>query len=80
MKKDYALFITCADSSDKSVRENSLKVFAELYMYEKQDIWAKFGKDVPEKVKGLIEQRFKQVDKKVGNNLTMSTNSQKTQV
>jgi hypothetical protein len=76
-KKDFALFTACADNSDKSVRENSLKVFAEAYIHLNEDIWRLLSKDVPIKVKGLLEGRFKQVAKKAGNNLGMSTNSQK---
>lgn len=58
-KKDFALFVNCADSPDRSVRENALKVFAESYMYLGEDTWRMLGKEVPIKVKGLIEMRFK---------------------
>jgi len=64
-----------ADSSDKAVRENSLKVFAEAYTLLGEDIWRLLSKDVPVKVKGLLEARFKQVVKKAGNNLAASINS-----
>lgn len=30
-KKDFAIFLEKANSSDKNVRENSLRVFAETY-------------------------------------------------
>jgi len=65
-KKDFALFITCADSPDKGVRENSLKVFGEAYTIIGEDVWRMFPKDIPIKVKGLLESRFKQVAKRVG--------------
>jgi len=65
-KKDFALFITCADSPDKGVRENALKVFGEAYTSLGEDVWRMFPKDVPIKVKGLLEARFKQVAKKSG--------------
>ena len=77
-KKDFALFISCADASDKGVRENSLKVFAESYTIIGEDVWLLLPKDVPIKVKGLLESRFKQVAKKVGvpgNSLNLSTSS-----
>lgn len=53
-KKDYKLFIETADKTDKSVRENSLKVFGEIYTILGEKIWT-FLKDVPLKVKGLLE-------------------------
>lgn len=53
-KKDYKLFIEMADNKDKGVRENSLKVFAEIYTVLGEKIWT-FLKDVPLKVKGLLE-------------------------
>lgn len=58
-KKDFALFLTCADNSDKGVRENSLKVFGEAYTLLGEDVWRMFPKDIPIKVKGLLEARFK---------------------
>ena len=77
-KKDFALFVTMADSPDKTVRENALRVFAEAYAVLGEDIWRLLSKDVPVKVKGLLEQRFKQVAKKGPNNLAMSMNSNKS--
>jgi hypothetical protein len=55
------------------VRENSLKVFGEAYTILGEDIW-RLLKDVPLKVKGLLESRFKQIAKKSGTtgNLNMS--------
>jgi hypothetical protein len=84
-KKDFALFLTCADNSDKGVRENSLRVFGEAYTLLGEDVWRMFPKDIPIKVKGLLEARFKQVAKKAGGaglnktggNLNLSTNSAK---
>ena len=64
-KKDFKLFIDMADNKDKGVRENALKVFAEAYTILGEQIWTLL-KDVPLKVKGLLEQRFKQVAKKTG--------------
>lgn len=58
-KKDFALFLTCADNSDKGVRENSLKVLGEAYTLLGEDVWRMFPKDIPIKVKGLLEARFK---------------------
>lgn len=75
-KKDFALFLQHAESSDKGLRENSLKVFAEAYLLLQEDVWRLLPKDVPTKVKGLLEQRFIQVSKKATNTLAMSTNSQ----
>ena len=54
-KKDFALFLACADTPDKSVRENALKVFAEAYSILGEDVWRLLSKDVPIKVKGLLE-------------------------
>lgn len=54
LKKDYKLFVDMADNKDKSVRENSLKVFGEAYTVLGEKIWT-FLKDVPLKVKGLLE-------------------------
>ena len=76
-QKDFAVFVGCADNKDAAVRENALKVFAEAYQSHGEDIW-RLVKDVPLKVKGLLEQRFKQVAKKSGGNLTQSINSNKS--
>jgi hypothetical protein len=67
-----------ADNKDKGVRENALKVFAEAYAILGEQIWTLL-KDVPLKVKGLLEQRFKQVCKKTGGTggLNQSINSAK---
>lgn len=65
-KKDFAQYLICADSPDKAVRENALKVFGEAYTSLGEDVWRMFPKDVPIKVKGLLEGRFKQVAKKSG--------------
>ena len=54
LKKDYKLFVDMADNKDKSVRENSLKVFGEAYTVLGEKIWT-FLKDVPLIVKGLLE-------------------------
>ena len=54
MKKDYKLLIEMADNKDKAIRENSLKVFAEIYTLLGKKIWTHL-KDVPSKVKGLLE-------------------------
>lgn len=75
-KKDFALFLQHAESSDKGLRENSLKVFAEAYLLLQEDVWRLLPKDIPTKVKGLLEQRFIQVSKKASNALALSTNSQ----
>ena len=54
-KKDFAVFLEKANSPDKNVRENSLRVFAETYKVLKDDIWRLLGKDINSKVKGLLE-------------------------
>lgn len=54
LKKDYKLLIDMADNKDKYVRENSLKVFAEIYTVLGEKIWT-YLKDIPLKVKGLLE-------------------------
>lgn len=74
-KKDYKTFVEMADNRDKGVRENSLKVFGEAYMVLGEKIWT-FLKDIPPKVKGLLEERFKAVNKKSGG-LGASINSAK---
>jgi hypothetical protein len=48
------------------VRENTLKVFAETYTVLRDDVWRLLGKEINPKVKGLLEQRFKQVGNKLG--------------
>ena len=48
------------DSKDAAVRENALQVLSEIYKVLDEDIWRVVGQ-VPIKVKGLIEQRFKKV-------------------
>lgn len=58
-KKDFAIFLEKANSGDKNVRENTLRVFAETYKVLREDIWRLLGKDINGKVKGLLEQRFK---------------------
>jgi hypothetical protein len=67
------LFVKQADASDKDVRESALKVFGEAYTILGEDIW-RLLKDVPLKVKGLLESRFKQIAKKSGTtgNLNLS--------
>jgi cytoskeleton-associated protein 5 len=58
-KKDFALFLTCVDNSDKNVRENALKALGEAYKLLGEDVWRLFGKDIVPKVKSMIEARFK---------------------
>ena len=48
------------DSKDASVRENAMQVLSEIYKVVDEDIWRVVGQ-VPLKVKGLLEQRFKKV-------------------
>ena len=48
------------DSKDASVRENAICVLSEIYKVVDEDIWRVVGQ-VPLKVKGLLEQRFKKV-------------------
>lgn len=49
-----------ADSPDKNVRENAIKLLAEVFKVMDNDIWRVIG-DVTPKVKGLLEGRFKKV-------------------
>jgi hypothetical protein len=65
-KKDFAVFLDKANSGDKNVRENTLRVFAETYKVLGEDVWRLLGKDINVKVKGLLEQRFKQVAQATG--------------
>ena len=58
-KKDFAVFLEKANSPDKNIRENTLKVFAETYTVLRDDVWRLLGKEINPKVKGLLEQRFK---------------------
>lgn len=61
------------DSKDSAVRENAICVLAEIYKQVDEDIWRVMG-NVPLKVKGLLETRFKKT-KGLGassNNLNMS--------
>ena len=48
------------------MRESSLKVFAESYSILGEEIWRLLNKDMPAKVKSLLEARFKTIDKKEG--------------
>ena len=59
------------DSKDPSVRENSIQCLAEIYKVLDEDIWRVVGQ-VPLKVKGLMEQRFRKVKGGTANQLTMS--------
>lgn len=54
-KKDLEIFLKTAEMADKSCRENSLKVFAEIYNIVNEEIWKLLKKDIPLKVKGLLE-------------------------
>ena len=48
------------DSKDASVRENAIVVLSEIYKVVDEDIWRVMGQ-VPLKVKGLLETRFRKV-------------------
>lgn len=61
-EKDFKLVAKLADSSDKNIRENALKVMEEAYKHLEDDIWRVIG-DIPPKVQGLFEQRFKKMNK-----------------
>ena len=71
-KKDFAIFLEKANSSDKNVRENTLRVFAETYKVLREDVWRLLGKDINGKVKGLLEQRFKQTGVGMGDSTAKS--------
>lgn len=74
-KKDFELFLKTLDNADKSVREGSLKVFAESYSILGEEIWRLLNKDMPVKVKSLLEARFKTIGKKSGGGLNSSIRS-----
>ena len=59
-EKDLKLIAKLADNGDSGVREGSLQVLSEAYRVLDDDIWRVIGK-VTEKVKGLLEGRFKKV-------------------
>lgn len=59
-EKDIKLVSKMADYSDKGVRENAVKVMAEVYKYMGTNIWRVIGEVTP-KVQGLFEQRFKKM-------------------
>lgn len=59
--KDFAVFAKTTDNADKGVRESSLKVFGEAYLQIEEGVWRLIPKDIPIKVKGLLEGRFKTV-------------------
>ena len=60
------MYLKTLDNADKSVRESSLKVFGESYTILGEGIWDLLNKDMPVKVKSLLEARFKTVGKKSG--------------
>ena len=59
-EKDLKVIAKLADNGDSGVREGSLQVLSEAYRVLDDDIWRVIGK-VTEKVKGLLESRFKKV-------------------
>ena len=63
-KKDFQAFVGTLDKPDKGVREASLKVFGEAYMHLQEGVW-RLITNVPIKVKGLLEGRFKTVAKSI---------------
>jgi len=71
-EKEIKIISKLADSPDKNVRENSVKVMAEVYTFLQEDVWRVMG-DMSTKAKGLFEQRFKNEMKKKGgdDNLSM---------
>jgi hypothetical protein len=58
-KADYELILSKLNMNDKAVRENCLRVFGEVYKMHQEKIWSMFKKDMPLKVKSLLEARFK---------------------
>ena len=46
-EKELKLIAKMADSNDKSVRENSVKVLSEIYKYVENDIWRIIGNVTP---------------------------------
>ena len=46
-EKDIKLVAKLADSSDKGIRENAVKVMAEVYKHLDQDIWRIIGEVTP---------------------------------
>ena len=59
-EKDLKVLAKLADNSDSGVREGALQVLCQAYKVLDDDIWRVIGK-VTEKVKGLLEGRFKKV-------------------
>ncbi len=59
-EKELKFIAKMADSPDKNVRENAVKLLAEVYKLLDNDIWRIIG-DVTPKVQGLLEMRFKKV-------------------
>jgi hypothetical protein len=53
-EKEIKLVAKLADSNDKGIRENALKVMAEVYSHINEDIWRIIGEVTP-KVQGLLE-------------------------
>ena len=70
-EKDLKLIAKLADNGDSGVREGALQVLCEAYKVLDDDIWRVVGK-VTEKVKGLLEGRFKKVK---GLNSSLSSNN-----
>jgi hypothetical protein len=71
-EKDLQLVARMADSGDKGVREAALTFIGEIYKILDEQIWRLMG-PVNNKVKGLLEGRFKQV-KKGGDPMNRSIN------
>ena len=59
-EKDIKTIAKMADHGDKSIRENALSAIGEIYKLLGDDIWRAIGQ-VPTKVQGLLEARFKKL-------------------
>ena len=73
-EKDIQNIAKLGDSNDKGVREGSLHVLAEVHKILDEDIWRVVG-NVSIKVKGLLEARFKQLNKGGASSTNLMTGS-----
>jgi hypothetical protein len=63
--KDLKVVAKTADASDKGAREAAVKTLGSVYRYLGMDIYKAIG-TITDKVKGLLEGRFKIIDKELG--------------
>jgi hypothetical protein len=63
--KDLKVIAKTADASDKGAREAAVKTLGSVYRFLGADIYKAIGQ-ITDKVKGLLEGRFKIIDKELG--------------